>query len=79
MLKERAKYEIKSIVLALKMEKMTLIQAQLQLNQVNRLLKHKHINESNKTKPSFFDNAFLIGSIVLGSILIISSFIWWII
>ena len=79
MLKERAKTEIRTIIAALKVDKMTLEQAQLELNQVNQILKYKHLTESRKTKSSFLDNVFLIGSIVLGSILTISSFIWGVI
>lgn len=79
MLKERAKNEIQAIVKALKMEKLSLIQAQLKFNQVNQLLKQKHIQENFKPKSNFFDKTLLISSIVLGTILTISSFIWGVI
>ena len=78
-LKERAKTETQSIVRALQMEKLTLVQAQIRLKHVNSLLKEKRTRENKKTKPSFFDNALLISSIVLGCLLTISSFIWGVI
>ncbi len=78
-LKERAKTETQSIIKALKMEKLTLIEAQIKLNHVNLLLQEKHIKENKKPKSSFFDKVLLISSIVLGTILTISSFIWGVI
>ena len=79
MLKERAKNEIKTIVQALNMEKLSLDEAQSRFNQVNILLKQKHINENNKTPSTFLEKTLLISSIVLGSIITISSFIWGVI
>lgn len=79
MLKERAKNEIQAIVKALQMEKMTLIQAQIKFNHVNTLLKDKRISEMKKPTSSFLEKTLLISSIVLGSILTISSFIWGVI
>ena len=79
LLQERARRDIKSIVTALQMEKLSLVQAQIQLNQINHFLKQKSIQEQNKPKPRFVDNIFLIGSIVLGSLVTISSFIWGVI
>ncbi len=76
---ERARKEIQSIVSSLKMEKMSIIEAQIQFNEINKLLKHQEIKEQNKPKSSFLDKTFLISSIVLGSIITLSSFIWGII
>ena len=79
MLKERAKNDIQSIVNALQMDKLSLIQAQIKLNHVNQLLKEKRIQENKKQSSSFFDKTLLISSFVLGAILTISSFIWGVI
>ena len=76
---ERAKYEIQAIVKALQLEKMTMIQAQIQFNEINKLLKHQEIKEQNKTTPTFTDKIFMISSIVLGCFVTLSSFIWGII
>ena len=79
MMKERARKDIQAIVKALQMEKLTLVQAQLQFNEVNKLLKQKSLTEQEPKKISFTDNIFLISSIILGSLITISSFIWGII
>lgn len=79
LMNERAKHEIQAIVKALQLEKMTMIQAQIQFNEINKLLKHQEIKEQNKSKTSFTDKIFLISSIVLGSFVTLSSFIWGII
>ena len=79
MLQERAKKEIKSIISALQMEKLTLIQAQIKFKQINSLLKYKTMKEQTKPKSAFIDKVFLISSFVLGSLITISSFIWGVI
>ncbi len=80
MLKERAKREIRVIVKELKMEKLSLIQAQLKFNQVNQLLKYKRENEIKPKQPFVLsENIFLISSLVLGLFITISSFIWGVI
>lgn len=79
MLKERAKTEIQAIVKALKLEQLSLEEAQIKFNQVNALLKEKNLKETKKPKPSFVETTLLISSIVLGSFLTISSFIWGVI
>lgn len=79
MLKERAKTEIQSIVKALKMEQLSLDEAQEKFNCVNNLLKQKHQNENSKTKTTMLTKTLLISSIVLGALLTISSFIWGVI
>ncbi|MBQ9795791.1 MAG: CPBP family intramembrane metalloprotease [Clostridia bacterium] len=78
-LKERAKNEMHNIVKALQMDKLSLIQAQIKINHVNQLLKEKTIKESIKPKSNLLDKVLLISSIVLGTILTISSFIWGVI
>lgn len=77
--KERIQNEIITIVSALKTDNLTLIQAQIRINQVNQILKERHANEKAKQKPSFIDNIFLISSFVLATIVTISSFIWGVI
>jgi len=79
LLKERAKSDVQSIVKALQMDKINLIEAQIKLNQVNLLLKQKKATKINKPHSSFLDKTLLISSIVLGSILTISTFIWGVI
>lgn len=76
--KERIQNEVKTIVKALQMEKLTIIQAQIKFNQINELMKHKTLKEQ-KIKQSFTDKIFLISSIVLGTLVTISSFIWGVI
>ncbi|MBO5954713.1 MAG: CPBP family intramembrane metalloprotease [Clostridia bacterium] len=79
LMRERAKHDIQQIVKSLQLEKLSIIQAQIQFNQINQLLKHKHIQEQNKPKPCFSSNLFLISSMVLGIMVTISSFIWGVI
>lgn len=79
LMRERAKRDIQSIISALHMEKLSLIQAQIQFNQVNNLLKYKTIHENNNKSSSLLDKSLLISSIILGGLITISSFIWGII
>ena len=79
LLRERAGNDIKEIVKALQMEKMTMIQAQIKFNEINKILKHQAVKEQHKPKSSYVDKIFLISSIVLGSFVTLSSFIWGII
>ena len=80
LLKERAKLDIKSIIRALEMEKLSVTEAQIKFNEVNNLLKYKSIQEEkNKKTTSFTDNIFLISSIILGILITISTFIWGVI
>ena len=53
MLKERAQKDIKAIIKALELDKLSLIQAQIQFKEVNSLLKSKNIQIS-KTKKNWF-------------------------
>jgi len=78
-LKERAQNDIRTIVKALQMDKLTLIQAQIKFNHVNTLLKDKAIRENTKRQSTFLDKSLLISSIVLGAFITISSFIWGVI
>ena len=79
LMKERAKNDIQNIVKALQMDKLSLIQAQIQLNQINKLLKRKEYQEQHKEKTCFTSNIFLISSFILGTLVTISSFIWGVI
>ena len=79
LLKERAKKDIKTIVKALKMEQLSIEEAQEKFTQVNALLKNKSINQSKNKKFCLIDNIFLISSFVLGTLITISSFIWGVI
>lgn len=79
MIKERAKNDIRVIIKELKMDKISLIQAQTKLNHVNSILKNKFIKENKKIKFNFTENIFLISSFILGSLITISSFIWGVI
>ena len=76
---ERAQKEIKAIVKALQVDKMSIIQAQIKFNEINKLLKNQAIKEQHKPKSNYVDKIFLISSIVLGSFVTLSSFIWGII
>lgn len=77
-LKERTKRDIKAITKELKLNNLTLIQAQIKINQVNEILKTKSIAKNNN-KCNYVDKIFLISSIVLGTLITISSFIWGVI
>lgn len=79
LMQERAKKDIKTIVNALQMEKLSLIQAQIQFKQINLLLKRKSIVEKNKPSSNFTDKIFLISSLILGGLVTILSFIWGVI
>jgi membrane protease YdiL (CAAX protease family) len=79
LLKERANNDIRKIIIALKSEKISLEDAQLQLKNINNIIKKHQIIKKNNEKTSFFDNIFLISSIVLGLLVTVSSFIWGVI
>ena len=78
-LKERANNDIKAIMKALEMQKLSLIEAQIQINQINQLLKDKHTQEITQKQTGFSDKIFLISSFILGALITISSFIWGVI
>lgn len=79
--KETAKTEIINIVSCLKLNKLTLNEAQAKLNEANKILKTKSIINKICIKPktAFIDKIFLISSITLGACITICSFIWGII
>lgn len=79
LLKERAKFQSKTLLKELQANKISLIEAQIQLNHINMILKSKQAPEQLKHKPNFIDNIFLISSLVLGVLITISSFIWGVI
>ena len=79
LLKERAQKDIRAILQALQVDEMTLIQAQIKLNEVNKLLKKTNDDKNKKTSFNFSSNIFLISSLVLGTLITISSFIWGVI
>ena len=80
LVRERSKKEVKTIVKELQMEKLTLIEAQIKLNEINQFLERKTIeNDKIKSKFCFNENIFLISSFILGTLVTISSFIWGVI
>ena len=78
-LKERANNEIKAIIQALEMEKLSIEEAQVRFNEVNNLLKEKHIKENSHKPTTFTDKIFVMSSFILGALITISSFIWGVI
>ena len=53
LLKERTKNDVKKIVIALKMDKLSIIQAQIQFKEINNLLYQKKIQEQENKKTTF--------------------------
>lgn len=80
LLKERVNSEIKTVIKELNMEKLTINEAQVRFQEINKLLLLKEKNNNHpKAKFNFNQNIFLISSIVLGTLITISSFIWGVI
>lgn len=82
LIKERAKKDIKKLIGNLKLNQVPLIEAQVTINQANKILKDRKTifhNNQKKIKPNFVDNIFLISAILLGTLITISSYIWGII
>lgn len=82
--KERARYDVKKIIACLQINNLPIEQAQAKINQANEILtKTESLKFKNTVssggKFSFLSQVFLISSIVLGSLITISSFIWGII
>lgn len=78
--KERNKNEIQNILKHLKLNQLSIEQAQERINQANLILRYKAITSHQpKTKPTFASSIFLISSIVLGTLITLSTFIWGII
>ena len=78
LLKEKAKKEIYTVVNSLKLNQLSLIEAQIKINEANKILKHKSavLSKQKFQKPSLLDNLFLIAAFVLGISVTIFSFIW---
>ena len=80
MMRERAKKEINTIVKELQMDKLSIIEAESKFKEINQFLKYKILaEEKRKQHFSLPENIFLISSIVFGSLVTISSFIWGVI
>ncbi len=79
MFKERIRKDVHAIVNALQMEKLSIIQAQIKFNEVNKLLNSRSTQEHKKQKFNFCENIFLISSFILGTLVTISSFMWGVI
>ncbi len=84
--RERAKNDVKKILISLELEKLPLSEAQEKINQANLILnlawaKNNNLRLEKKSacKTSFLDKVFLISSLVLGCLITISTFIWGII
>lgn len=82
--KERVRYDVKKIILCLEIDNLPLEQAQTKINQANEiLLKSESLKFKNTVsggeKFSFLSQVFLISSLVLGSLITISTYIWGII
>lgn len=79
---ERTSQDIKKIVLSLKLDNLPIEEAQKKVEEINNILNIKkgtNIIAKKQEKPKFFDNIFIISSMVLGLIITISTFIWGII
>lgn len=77
--KAKVKMQMQTIIKELKMNNLTMEQAQERINVVNSVLAQKHfqaIQSNNLSKPKFSEKIFIISSMVLGVLITISSFIW---
>lgn len=78
--KERNKMKMQAIVKELNMSNITIEEAQSKINMVNSVLAQSHsfkiIENSHNAKPKFIEKMFIISSIILGTLITISSFIW---
>lgn len=82
--KERVRYDVKKIILCLEIDNLPLEQAQTKINQANEILQKSESLKFKNTvsggeKFSFLSQVFLISSLVLGSLITISTYIWGII
>lgn len=77
--KERIKKDIRLIIKETQMEQLSMEEAQMKFEQINTLLTHNSLTNESSKKVNFFDNIFLISSIILGSLITICSFIWGVI
>ncbi len=76
---ERSRYEVQKLVKYLEFNKLTMVEAQVKVNQINELLNKNPKNKYIDKKVGFSENVFLYSSLFLGAIVTISSFIWGII
>lgn len=81
---ERVNRDMRAVINELNMDKISIEEAQLKLNNINYILKHSKstksfINQTNTEKFKFSHKIFLIGSFILGGLITIFSFIWGII
>ena len=69
---------MQAIIKELKMNNVTIEEAQEKINMVNSVLAQKHFEEikNNNSKLKFSEKIFIISSIILGTLVTISSFIW---
>ena len=78
--KERNKMKMQAIVKELKMNNITIEEAQAKINMVNSVLAQSNsfkIDKNNQnSKLKFSEKMFIISSIILGALITISSFIW---
>lgn len=81
LIKERAKVEIKRLIVSLKLNQMPSNEAEEKINQANKILYDRNtiFYNKRKIKPNLIDYTFLIFSVLLGILITISSFIWGII
>ena len=82
--KERVRYDVKKIILCLEIDNLPLEQAQTKINQANEILQKSESLKFKNTvsggeKFSFLSQVFLISSLVLGSLITMSTYIWGII
>lgn len=79
---ESTRMKMQKVIEQLNMNEISMEEAQLKLNSMNLILRSvyqgKHLENKN-VKFSFLSKTFLISSILLGSLITISSFIWGII
>jgi len=77
--KERNNIKMQKIVKELKMSNITIEEAQAKIDMVNSVLAQSYklkIENNNLQKPKFSSKIFIISSIILGTLITISSFIW---
>lgn len=82
LLKERARSDLQTLLHSLKLNQVPLIEAQVRINEANKIIKDKNIlfnNKKKNLKPNFVDKIFLISGVTLGTLVTICSFIWGII
>jgi len=81
--KEQTKMKMQAIVKELKMNNVTIEEAQEKINMVNSVLTQSYnlkiLENKGKNKLKFMDKMFIVSSIILGTLITISSFIWGVI